>query len=136
MNFRDHQPNQRAHSLSSTLTFPGRGEVHAVKRSWSWWGRVGMSPEKRPTFASIKKFYVKPVPKGELYVWQTFSPNHLTTGSLKLYGCDWFCVAHSSHSFIPPFIHLFIIYSLNAYHIQSTVLHACWSRVVNSPFIS
>lgn len=62
------------------------------------------SPEKKPTFSSIKKILREASSKGWVGC-ATFSPNHLTIRILKLYGCDGSCVAHSIHSFILPLIH-------------------------------
>lgn len=121
----------------------------AMKRSRFWWGHVGMNLQgKGPRSLPSRRFYEKPVPKGELGVEQVFSSDHLTLRILPLPDWGWLCVAYLLYSLILPsilssiraflhsFLHSFIAYALSAYHMQSTVLRAGGNGVIHSPFIS
>lgn len=84
MNFRNHRPNWRSHSLRATSTVPLRGGGKCkggvmVKVCWD------ECPEKRPAFSSIKKLLQETGPRGWVDVQQTFSPNDLTIRIFKNY---------------------------------------------------
>lgn len=97
-----------------------------MRRSWSWWGRVGMSRlRKDPHSFPLKKFYEMLAPKGEFGVQQTFSPPHWAIRILKLCGYRWSSLPSSLPlSLLPSFF--FFLPSFLIYSVPTTCKALCY----------